>query len=66
MKFKLEIELGNDAMRTGEAVAAALTKQAEQLATWYRGSLVTELAVREKHKIRDVNGNTVGYWGVRL
>lgn len=52
MRFKLEIELGNDAMQTPMDVAMALTSLADRLTA----SPPTEGV------IRDENGNPVGRW----
>ena len=54
MKFTLEIELGNDAMRTANDVANALDRIADEV-------LFVGLTGRA---IRDTNGNTVGKWEV--
>ncbi len=51
MQFTLQIELGNDVMRTREDVARALK---ETIARLQRG--------HENSKIRDLNGNVVGEW----
>lgn len=64
MKFILKIDLENDAMHTQHDVAAALRDVAESL-----GELDTSpfaFAVYSgKGKIRDINGNVVGYWEVK-
>ena len=53
-KFTLEIEMGNDAMRTPLQVSAAI------------GIVRTAIAAgRSDGIIRDVNGNTVGRWGFK-
>ena len=63
MKFTLKIELGNEAMETGEDVAIALRKQADYIATRYSmGNIQTANAW---HNIMDENGNTVGHWTVK-
>ena len=57
MKFKLEIELGNDEMQTGNDVLNALRdslKAEEQL----------PLEVGVGGRLWDVNGNLVGKWEV--
>ena len=57
MKFMLEIELGNDAMRDDADIAEALArvaKRVETIGTEYNRAFV----------IRDTNGNTVGRWSV--
>lgn len=54
-KFTLELDLGSDAMRTGEDVAAALAKVANLIGPWnplFPGG----------RKILDENGNSVGSW----
>lgn len=50
--FKLEIELGNDAMQDREDVASALRKAAEKI----------EQTSAALGRIIDENGNTVGTW----
>lgn len=52
--FTLKIEIGNDAMKTDEDIAGAL----EQLAANIRND-----GLFDRH-IRDINGNTVGYYEV--
>lgn len=56
-KLKLEIELGNDSMKTGSDLAAALVKVADRLA----GSRLNN---NPGQKILDENGNSVGSWEV--
>jgi len=58
MKFTLEIELGNDAMKTGNDVRGAVIES-------FR-ALPHTLALTPIHTwtIRDINGNTVGKWVV--
>ena len=58
MKFKLEIELGNDAMQTYEDVVSSLIA-CQQTVAEYR-----KLHVGDARKVRDINGNTVGKWEV--
>jgi hypothetical protein len=62
MTFKLEIELGNDAMRSRVHVADALQHVARGLHVAYR----TEKEFRNEtgRKIFDINGNSVGTWRV--
>lgn len=57
-KLFLEIELGNDSMKTGSDLASALVKVADRLA----GS---RLHNNPGQKILDENGNSVGHWEVR-
>ena len=49
MTFKLEIEMGNDAMRDYTNVADALKQIASELRPG-------------EGRVRDANGNTVGHW----
>jgi hypothetical protein len=56
-KFKLEIDLGNDEMRTGEHIAQALRNVAVALE-----ELPGRPEPEETTGIYDINGNTVGYW----
>ncbi len=59
-RFTLTIELGNDAMLTGQDIATALRKVAGQVAVQLEG----EIKMADCAKIRDANGNTVGLWEV--
>jgi hypothetical protein len=59
MKFKLEIQLGNDAMSTLWDVQLALKKIASELSVF--------ACAKDKEfskKILDENGNTVGKFGL--
>lgn len=59
MRFTLEIELGNDAMQSGENVAECINRVADKL--WpINGTLIGG----ECGFARDLNGNTVGSWEV--
>lgn len=62
MKFILEIELGNDAMRTGNEVGEKLQLISRILGdSRVFGGPLTPI---EPQGIRDLNGNTVGKWEV--
>lgn len=63
MIFRLEIELGNAAMLTGEDVGGALRKVARRVEELGAGP-EREFAAGEEGSIRDENGNTVGRWAV--
>jgi len=56
MKFTLDIDLGNDAMRSPEDIAHALETVAHRLRNESDGDTAP---------IRDTNGNTVGEWAYR-
>lgn len=66
MKFKMEIELGNDAMKTLSDIGRALNN----LARWFiiyhpRPDSDVEHEIEDlvrSHKIQDINGNSVGFW----
>jgi hypothetical protein len=62
MKFKLEIELGNDAMKDQMDVAMALRKIINDLNV--HGCLDMEDVPLKKNCIFDRNGNRVGHWKV--
>ncbi|MHB8565339.1 MAG: hypothetical protein ACYDDA_15730 [Acidiferrobacteraceae bacterium] len=62
MRFTLEIELGNDAMRTGADVGRALRHSTDRDLSL---RIDEDLDSRDSGTIRDVNGNTVGTWQVR-
>ena len=57
-EFRLEIELGNDAMQTDDDIATAL----EAVATRLRAHQYTQSQDDVERGIVDVNGNTVGDW----
>lgn len=63
--FKIEIALGNAAMKTGNDVAAALDEAARYLrAHWGDHTMGTSPDGQEPRGIRDENGNRVGSWEV--
>lgn len=64
MTFTVEIELGNDAMQTGEDLAHALRGVAAKIEDCSRPVEDWPASVRTG-PIRDVNGNTVGRWKAR-
>lgn len=53
--FRIEIELGNDAMRTNADIIRTLKRLAGKVRQLADGG--------EERKILDDNGNTVGKWG---
>ena len=57
-KFTLEINLGNDGMITGNDIAKALHKVGISINSNY------SLVIRGNGNIRDINGNTVGFYKV--
>lgn len=64
MKFRLEIELGNDAMRDTDHVSNAL-KSVAKLLDYNDVADCDKLSDYDrKGLIRDDNGNTVGKWEV--
>ena len=56
-KLTLEIELGGSSMSTGEDLALVL----EGIAAKIQGEKLTD----RKHKIQDINGNSVGKWELK-
>ena len=58
-QFTLSITLGNDAMQTGNDVAEALNRAADDI--WPNG---WESMTNQHGTIFDVNGNRVGDWSV--
>lgn len=65
MKFTLEIELGNDAMRKPKHVASALKGIADTLSDRIgMGQSIGAFGSNTEGRIRDINGNTVGKWEV--
>lgn len=59
MIFKLEVELGNDAMKSPAHVANKLMELSRRV----RGA---KLQDGEGAKVMDDNGNSVGRWGFHL
>lgn len=63
MKLKIEIEIGNDAMLTGEDLAYAVRRVAQSVE-----SVLGEDAIKPSTIVagtsRDDNGNKVGWWGI--
>lgn len=63
-KFRVEIDLGNDAMSSLAHVARAVQNVAADL--WAESTLVGESTFVITHgDIFDVNGNSVGSWSFR-
>lgn len=64
-KFFIEIELGNDCMKTDEHVSSTLSL----IRYWLEEDGPVSICVEENgtysKPIKDVNGNRVGSWGVR-
>lgn len=60
MKFTLEIELGNDSMRTGNHIAIALRQVALQIGKYP----IVALEVPTERTILDTNGNVVGMFSL--
>ena len=66
MKFTLTINLGNDAMKTGEDLAAALHAVADKLAALGGDPIEEDRDDFDgSGRIRDDNGNGVGAWMVQ-
>ena len=61
MTFTLKIEMGNDAMQFSSDLANAVHKVANHL----ENINTEDLATVGQAFIRDINGNTVGYWRVK-
>lgn len=59
MRFKLEIDLGNDAMQTGADVAQALGTVQHRIE-----DLLIPLRDGLGGPVKDGNGNTLGSWEV--
>lgn len=62
--FKLEIDLGDAAMKTPDDVARALRQVADTLDT--EGGRAPVEGYSLDGRIRDLNGNTVGKWFLDL
>jgi len=63
VKFTLTIELGNEAMQTGEDVVGAL-KSVIRSPYLPCGEFTESIVPIDPVTIRDENGNTVGSWEV--
>jgi hypothetical protein len=61
MKFKLEINLGNSAMRDVADLIGALEKVRKHL---YHNVENDELKPKLNGQVLDVNGNSIGSWRV--
>jgi hypothetical protein len=61
-RFKLTIDLGNEAMQTGEDVAALLLEAADDLRD-HGPAVITDRDACGV-ALRDPNGNTVGSWQI--
>lgn len=57
-KFVLEIDLGNDAMRLPQHIVSAVLAVVKQIPHVIMSKGVST-------KIKDENGNTVGFWGFK-
>lgn len=68
MKFKLEINLDNDAMSRPSNIANALTTLADEMFHWTAGDPFSKIRMRKSTvingSVRDDNGNTVGRWDI--
>ena len=62
MKFKLEIEIGNDAMLDYDDLSQALIGMARKFDSRYREG--REVVPGVNASVRDTNGNTVGHWNI--
>jgi len=62
MKFTLEIELGNDAMRSYRDIREALSDVSGHIAMHKIGHVKPYDG--DGRKIMDINGNSVGKWEV--
>ena len=60
MKIIIEIELGNDAMQSGNDVAVAVME------TCTLSRIYTPLYDKDRGAVFDENGNRVGTWEVKL
>lgn len=58
MRFKLEVDMNNDAMQNGMDVASALTEVADKIRHYHSPSEMKGIG----GYILDENGNKVGRW----
>lgn len=61
--FKLEIEMGNDAMLTKTHLRRKLAEVVEEL-RWSIDVNSDNSLVPTSHRIKDANGNTCGQWTI--
>lgn len=61
MKLKIEIELGNDAMQTGDDVVSLLAKNLPVISESVSIAQTSD-EKWDNGRLLDVNGNEVGYW----
>ena len=59
MKFVLTIDIGNDAMQTGDDVADAVRQVSRNLA-----ANIDTFRPDDTGRVFDANGNTVGGWSI--
>jgi len=66
LKFKVELDLGNDAMQTVDEVSVALQRALDAFLSDHVTSrgVAAHLVEGDGGVLRDVNGNRVGVWGV--
>lgn len=62
MKFVLEIEIGNEAMRDWVDISQALIGMARKFEMRHNADV--ELGQWDTSAVRDSNGNTVGQWEI--
>ena len=61
MELKLKIRTGNDAMQSGEQLAAALERAAAHVRYLGAEPLTEGISAQ---RVLDHNGNTVGFWWI--
>jgi hypothetical protein len=64
MKLTVSVEIGNDAMMTGDELAAAVKRASKSIKNIYEGGEPIGEATFIRNNIRDDNGNRVGWWGI--
>lgn len=64
MKLKVEIEIGNDAMVTGDDLARAVHRVAESVANILDDGEPIKHSLLASSNVRDDNGNRVGSWSI--
>lgn len=64
LKFKVELDLGNEAMQTIGDLNRALQRAVVEYAREHGHDYQTHLVEGDGGVLRDENGNRVGVWGV--
>jgi hypothetical protein len=64
MKLTVSVEIGNDAMMTGEDLAKAVKRVSKSISNIFEGGEPILDSTIISATVRDNNGNRVGWWGI--